>query len=175
MTIFLWHNLRLLSLEHLGQIQIPLPWWLCRQCWVHGIKIQWVESTWGECFVLVNKASCSQIRTTCPLAFILICSWESLNSSELAQRVGINEIAESMMAFNTNYKDTGLFGVYAVAKVRSLPTLNKYLFFICRKFSSLPMSMVLFCAIYFFFLLEKLNLKNWILILIEFYYVLYCF
>ncbi|KHG03166.1 hypothetical protein F383_27059 [Gossypium arboreum] len=41
--------------------------------------------------------------------------------SELAQRVGINEIAESMMAFNTNYKDTGLFGVYAVAKVRLLP------------------------------------------------------
>ncbi|RVW80942.1 putative mitochondrial-processing peptidase subunit beta, mitochondrial [Vitis vinifera] len=40
--------------------------------------------------------------------------------SELAQRVGINEIAESMMAFNTNYKDTGLFGVYAIAKVRSL-------------------------------------------------------
>ena len=38
-------------------------------------------------------------------------------SSELAQRVGINEVAESMMAFNTNYKDTGLFGVYAVAKV----------------------------------------------------------
>ncbi|KAJ8775099.1 hypothetical protein K2173_020103 [Erythroxylum novogranatense] len=36
--------------------------------------------------------------------------------SELAQRVGINEIAESMMAFNTNYRDTGLFGVYAVAK-----------------------------------------------------------
>ncbi|KAK4477579.1 hypothetical protein RD792_016814 [Penstemon davidsonii] len=36
--------------------------------------------------------------------------------SELAQRVGINEIAESMMAFNTNYKDTGLFGVYAIAK-----------------------------------------------------------
>ncbi|GAB2303335.1 hypothetical protein Dimus_037329 [Dionaea muscipula] len=37
--------------------------------------------------------------------------------SELAQRVGINEIAESMMAFNTNYNDTGLFGVYAAAKV----------------------------------------------------------
>ncbi|XP_047314758.1 probable mitochondrial-processing peptidase subunit beta, mitochondrial [Impatiens glandulifera] len=36
--------------------------------------------------------------------------------SDLAQRIGINEIAESMMAFNTNYKDTGLFGVYAVAK-----------------------------------------------------------
>ncbi|KAF7833160.1 putative mitochondrial-processing peptidase subunit beta, mitochondrial [Senna tora] len=36
---------------------------------------------------------------------------------ELAQRVGINEVAESMMAFNTNYKDTGLFGVYVVAKL----------------------------------------------------------
>jgi len=42
----------------------------------------------------------------------------TVNSSELAQRVGINEVAESIMAFNTNYKDTGLFGVYAVAKVR---------------------------------------------------------
>ena len=41
-----------------------------------------------------------------------------VNRSELVQRVGINEIAESMMAFNTNYKDTGLFGVYAIAKVR---------------------------------------------------------
>ncbi|XP_010939148.1 probable mitochondrial-processing peptidase subunit beta, mitochondrial [Elaeis guineensis] len=36
--------------------------------------------------------------------------------SELGQRIAVNEIAESMMAFNTNYKDTGLFGVYAVAK-----------------------------------------------------------
>ncbi|XP_022740308.1 probable mitochondrial-processing peptidase subunit beta, mitochondrial isoform X1 [Durio zibethinus] len=43
--------------------------------------------------------------------------------SELAQRVSINEIAESMMAFNTNYKDTGLFGVYAVAKPDCLDDL----------------------------------------------------
>ncbi|XP_031490607.1 probable mitochondrial-processing peptidase subunit beta, mitochondrial isoform X2 [Nymphaea colorata] len=43
--------------------------------------------------------------------------------SELAQRIGINEIAESMMAFNTNYKDTGLFGVYAIAKPDCLDDL----------------------------------------------------
>ncbi|XP_010550013.1 PREDICTED: probable mitochondrial-processing peptidase subunit beta, mitochondrial isoform X1 [Tarenaya hassleriana] len=43
--------------------------------------------------------------------------------SELAQRVAINEIAESIMAFNTNYKDTGLFGVYAVAKPDCLDDL----------------------------------------------------
>ncbi|XP_022144444.1 probable mitochondrial-processing peptidase subunit beta, mitochondrial isoform X2 [Momordica charantia] len=43
--------------------------------------------------------------------------------SELAQRVAINEVAESMMAFNTNYKDTGLFGVYAVAKPDCLDDL----------------------------------------------------
>ncbi|PHU02388.1 putative mitochondrial-processing peptidase subunit beta [Capsicum chinense] len=36
--------------------------------------------------------------------------------SELVQRVAINELAESVMAFNTNYKDTGLFGVYAEAQ-----------------------------------------------------------
>ncbi|OIW07598.1 hypothetical protein TanjilG_08329 [Lupinus angustifolius] len=44
--------------------------------------------------------------------------------SELAQRVGINEVAESMMAFNTNYKDTGLFGIYAVAKPDCLDDLS---------------------------------------------------
>ncbi|CAH9115864.1 unnamed protein product [Cuscuta epithymum] len=36
--------------------------------------------------------------------------------SHLVQRVAINEIGESVMAFNMNYKDTGLFGVYAVAE-----------------------------------------------------------
>ncbi|XXG63466.1 hypothetical protein AAC387_Pa05g1655 [Persea americana] len=43
--------------------------------------------------------------------------------SELVQRVGINEIAESMTAFNTNYKDTGLFGVYAIAQPDCLDDL----------------------------------------------------
>ncbi|KAL8144452.1 hypothetical protein V2J09_017484 [Rumex salicifolius] len=45
------------------------------------------------------------------------------SGSELVQKVGINEIAESIMAFNTNYKDTGLFGVYAVAKPDCLDDL----------------------------------------------------
>ncbi|XP_023523932.1 probable mitochondrial-processing peptidase subunit beta, mitochondrial [Cucurbita pepo subsp. pepo] len=44
-------------------------------------------------------------------------------SSELVQRVATDEVAESMMAFNTNYKDTGLFGVYAVAKPDCLDDL----------------------------------------------------
>lgn len=54
----------------------------------------------------------------------------SMCSSDLTQRVAINEIAESIMAFNTNYKDTGLFGVYAVAKVNLEPPtyLSCYLF-----------------------------------------------
>lgn len=53
----------------------------------------------------------------CVVLTVFFFFW-TVNRSELAQRVGINEIAESMMAFNTNYKDTGLFGVYAIAKVR---------------------------------------------------------
>ena len=36
-------------------------------------------------------------------------------SSIMAQRVAINKLAQSYMAFNTNYHDTGLFGVYAVS------------------------------------------------------------
>lgn len=43
--------------------------------------------------------------------------------SELVQRVAINELAESIMAFNTNYKDAGLFGVYAIAKPDELDDL----------------------------------------------------
>jgi processing peptidase subunit beta len=36
-------------------------------------------------------------------------------SSLMAQRVAINNLADSYMAFNTNYHDTGLFGFYATA------------------------------------------------------------
>ncbi|KAB2610365.1 mitochondrial-processing peptidase subunit beta [Pyrus ussuriensis x Pyrus communis] len=43
--------------------------------------------------------------------------------SELAQRVAINDIAESYMSFNTNYKDTGLFGVFATAPADCLDDL----------------------------------------------------
>lgn len=49
-------------------------------------------------------------------------------SSKLAQRVATNGLANSYMAFNTNYHDTGLFGVYAVcdkdAPVSYLPSSN---------------------------------------------------
>ncbi|PIA57734.1 hypothetical protein AQUCO_00600452v1 [Aquilegia coerulea] len=55
--------------------------------------------------------------------------------SELSQRVGINELAENMMAFNTNYKDTGLFGVYAVAKPDCLDDLA---YVIMQEISKLP-------------------------------------
>ncbi|PSS30503.1 Mitochondrial-processing peptidase subunit beta like [Actinidia chinensis var. chinensis] len=55
--------------------------------------------------------------------------------SELAQRVGINEIAESMMAFNTNYKDTGLFGVYAIAKPDCLDDLTYAIMYEMSKLS----------------------------------------
>ena len=36
-------------------------------------------------------------------------------ASPLAEMVSGNGLADSFMAFNTNYADTGLFGVYAVA------------------------------------------------------------
>jgi hypothetical protein len=42
-------------------------------------------------------------------------------SSMMAQRVATNNLAHSYMAFNTNYHDTGLFGVYAVSDPKSQP------------------------------------------------------
>ena len=86
-----------------------------------------VESTWGELYPYIKSHFKTELclgsltmRLFC-CNNVLISFENPLNSSELAQRVGIDEIAESMMAFNTNYKDTGLFGVYAIAKVRLLP------------------------------------------------------
>ncbi|KAK9063639.1 hypothetical protein SSX86_017510 [Deinandra increscens subsp. villosa] len=43
--------------------------------------------------------------------------------SQLAQIAGIDELAESVMAVNSHYKETGLFGVYAAAKPDCLDDL----------------------------------------------------
>ena len=43
------------------------------------------------------------------------------SSSLMAQRVAINHLADSYMAFNTNYHDTGLFGVYATCDPKTQP------------------------------------------------------
>jgi processing peptidase subunit beta len=51
----------------------------------------------------------------------LLGAWDKRSSaagnmgSELSQTVAANGLADSVMAFNTNYRDTGLFGVYATA------------------------------------------------------------
>ncbi|GLJ05271.1 hypothetical protein SUGI_0015070 [Cryptomeria japonica] len=44
--------------------------------------------------------------------------------SELARKVAENDLADSITAFNTNFIDTGLFGVYAVAKPDCLEDLS---------------------------------------------------
>lgn len=48
-------------------------------------------------------------------------------ASKLAQDVANNELAHSYMTFNTCYKDTGLFGVYAVAPDNKLDDLMWYI------------------------------------------------
>eukprot|EP01018_Ginkgo_biloba_P021773 Gb_21500 [translate_table: standard] len=49
--------------------------------------------------------------------------------SELVRKVGTDDLAETIMAFNTNYRDTGLFGIYAIAKVFFLSAI--YMQFAC--------------------------------------------
>ncbi|KAK1258359.1 hypothetical protein QJS04_geneDACA009299 [Acorus gramineus] len=46
------------------------------------------------------------------------------SGSQLARRVGTLGLAESIMAFNTNYCDTGLFGIYATAMPDCLGDLS---------------------------------------------------
>lgn len=89
-----------------------------------GKHMGWVPSLLyilSSChFLVYNQVPLSKWLKNNPLIifhFVILIYWYS---SELVQRVAINDIAESIMAFNTNYKDTGLFGVYAVAKVSSI-------------------------------------------------------
>jgi processing peptidase subunit beta len=49
------------------------------------------------------------------------------SASRLAQEIAIDELAHSVSAFNTSYKDTGLFGVYAVAPDIKLDDLMWYI------------------------------------------------
>lgn len=81
------------------------------------------ESTWGKfhsSFSFLFAIMCTGLILIFPYLtdhiFVMLPCF-TVYSSELVQRAAINDIAESVMAFNTNYKDTGLFGVYAVAKV----------------------------------------------------------
>lgn len=54
--------------------------------------------------------------------------------SELVQRVAINDIANSITAFNLQYKDTGLFGVYSEAKPDCLDDLAYAIMYEMSKF-----------------------------------------
>ncbi|KAG0485061.1 hypothetical protein HPP92_009140 [Vanilla planifolia] len=47
------------------------------------------------------------------------------SGSELARKVSMNGMAESMMAFNTNYRDIGLFGIYCTTRPDCLPELSR--------------------------------------------------
>ena len=72
--------------------------------------------------IQVISLSCGVALTALGLPFLqtMLGAWDknvgagSNMSSKLAQRVATNGLANSYMAFNTNYHDTGLFGVYAV-------------------------------------------------------------
>lgn len=55
--------------------------------------------------------------------------------SELVQMTSINQLAESIKTFSINYKDTGLFGVYAVAKPDCLDDLSYGIMHVISKLS----------------------------------------
>lgn len=63
-------------------------------------------------------------------------SYAGINSGpRLAQNVAANKICNSYTAFNTNYADTGLFGVYAVSEVPE--KLDELAFFMMNELTGL--------------------------------------
>ena len=48
--------------------------------------------------------------------------------SSLARGVSNGNLAESLMAFNTNYRDTGIFGIYAIALVMFIVQSSGFFF-----------------------------------------------
>ncbi|XP_042373098.1 probable mitochondrial-processing peptidase subunit beta, mitochondrial [Zingiber officinale] len=86
-------------------------------------------------FVVTFKGSSWTEPSSIPLMVIqsLLGSWEkntgvgSCSGSQLARRVGTDDLAHSFMAFNTNYSDTGLFGVFLSAMPSCLYDLSNVL------------------------------------------------
>ncbi|KAG9455659.1 hypothetical protein H6P81_000167 [Aristolochia fimbriata] len=83
-------------------------------------------------FVVAFKGASWTDPNSIPLMVIqsLLGSWNrsvgvgNLSGSELARNISNNNLAESMMAFNTNYCDMGLFGIYTAAAPDCLPALS---------------------------------------------------
>ncbi|OEL36372.1 putative mitochondrial-processing peptidase subunit beta, mitochondrial [Dichanthelium oligosanthes] len=46
------------------------------------------------------------------------------SGSSLARGISNGNLAESLMAFNTNYRDTGIFGIYTIAQLKSFLLLH---------------------------------------------------
>ncbi|XP_020098682.1 probable mitochondrial-processing peptidase subunit beta, mitochondrial [Ananas comosus] len=58
------------------------------------------------------------------------------SGSDLARRISTNSLADSMMAFNTNYRDTGLFGIYSTAMPDQLRDLSHVIMEELRRLAS---------------------------------------
>ncbi|THU72095.1 hypothetical protein C4D60_Mb04t08480 [Musa balbisiana] len=83
-------------------------------------------------FAIAFKGSSWTDPNSIPLMVIqsLLGSWNksigvgNCSGSQLARRVGTDDLAENIMAFNTNYRDIGLFGVYSIASLKSVLLLH---------------------------------------------------
>ncbi|CAL9755353.1 unnamed protein product [Musa acuminata subsp. burmannicoides] len=83
-------------------------------------------------FAIAFKGSSWTDPNSIPLMVIqsLLGSWNksigvgNCSGSQLARRVGTDDLAENIMAFNTNYRDIGLFGVYSIASPKCLRELS---------------------------------------------------
>jgi mitochondrial-processing peptidase subunit beta len=91
---------------------------MCSPCSGRGVGQKHVQ-----CLVVSCGRGVGQKHDQCSMALsmcLMVGVWDKSmtggrhSGSILTQRIALDELADSFMAFNTNYHDTGLFGVYAV-------------------------------------------------------------
>lgn len=111
----LWQKLQLRNrdvqaAELKGNLVKPYRTFIHMCCWIFSIDVYKLLISMGSSFPVQS------VRRFFPVsnAFWHHCSClvGKNSSSELAQKISLNKLANSFMAFNTNYHDIGLFGLY---------------------------------------------------------------
>nr|CAB3478093.1 unnamed protein product [Digitaria exilis] len=107
------------------------------------VRVENVELPLAHIAIAFKGASWTDPKSI-PLMVIqsILGSWNrsvgvgNCSGSSLARGISDGNLAEGLMAFNTNYRDTGIFGIYTVALPDTLHDLSRLIMAECRRLAS---------------------------------------
>nr|CAB3474050.1 unnamed protein product [Digitaria exilis] len=107
------------------------------------VRVENVELPLAHIAIAFKGASWTDPKSI-PLMVIqsILGSWNrsvgvgNCSGSSLARGISDGNLAEGLMAFNTNYRDTGIFGIYTVAPPDTLHDLSRLIMAECRRLAS---------------------------------------